>query len=96
MATLATVPGTITVTNLTPEPMVFGRVVAYPSVAVGVPMASRSDGDKSDTYNHLYNAEQAGLITAGSLTELTDGVASGHTVFGGQNEPGATAPDSLP
>lgn len=91
MATLATLPATITVTGLRPEPVMVAGI-QVPKAGGGtltVPLTGRAPGNKSDVWTAFFTAQQAGHLTSDPvLTALTDPVASGHTLFGGQDAMG--------
>ena len=99
MVDLASIPANIEITNVKdlPEALSLAGLRFEYNVAKVVNMSNREDGDKSDVYNAIFNAEQEGIITtdAGVLTALTDGVPSGHTLIGGQDALGTIAVDTL-
>ncbi|HSW49528.1 MAG TPA: hypothetical protein VLH09_05100 [Bryobacteraceae bacterium] len=96
MATLATIPATITVTGLLSEPVLVAGI-QVPKAGDGtlvVPFNGRGDGNKSDVWTAFFNAQESGVLTSVPvLTALSDGVSSGHTLSGGQDPMGAVTPE---
>lgn len=96
MVTLATIPATITVTGLRSEEVLVAgiRVPKSGDGVLVVPFVGRGDGNKSDIWTAFFNAQEADHLTSDPvLTALTDGVASGHTLSGGQDPSGAVTPE---
>lgn len=92
---LADIPATLTITNALDETLVIATSIRLAPLAVStvIQMAGRGPGDKSDTYQALFIAEQMGHIEAGGLSLLEDPVESGHTLFGGQDKIGDVEPE---
>jgi len=96
MATLATIPATITVTGLRSEAVLVAgiRVPKAGDGTLVVPFTGRADGNKSNVWDAFFTAQEEGHLTSNPvLTALTDGVASGHTLSGGQDAMGAVTPE---
>lgn len=96
MVALASLPVNVTIANLLNEPLVLaGGYVRLGALEAGkvVTIAGHSGGTKSQLWNALYAAEQAGHIGAGGLTVLTDPVPCHHQFVGGQDALGAVVPE---
>ena len=94
MVLLAALPASVDITNLNSEEL----FVADARLPVGGPttvtLTGREDGNKSDVWKALYSAQEAGLLSSSpTLDALEDPVASGHTLFGGQDPIGAVTPE---
>lgn len=102
MATLATLPASITVTNLLDTVLQLGPIRLEPNGdpddldEATIALSGLSAGSKTFLWELIVSAESLGHISASeSVDALTDGVAHGHTLVGGQDPLGAISPDSL-
>ena len=102
MATLATLPASITVTNLLAVVLQLGPIRLEPNGdadgkdAAIIGLNGLPDGSKTFLWELIVSAEAEGHISANeAVSALTDGVAHGHTLVGGQDPLGAISADSL-
>jgi len=88
MTTLASLPASIAVTNLTSAPLILANIRFEPGVAKTVTLTGMQPGYTSDVWAAIHAARTLAtplISTSPTTAALTNGVASGHTFGGGQD-----------